>query len=107
MQLLLRLQARFEVKGLDNTKDMNLEDILGNAKLAFMQGKYPESLRYAKNAIKLDDKCAEAYQFAANAYMSYGDYDLAIKNYIKAVENDSSSVPGKNSGSLRWNRSMM
>ncbi len=39
----------------------------------------------AKEAIKLDENCADAYQCAANVCMSLGRYEDASEYYQKAV----------------------
>lgn len=57
----------------------NLREILSNSQLAFINGKYQESFNLAKEAIKLDNKCADAYQCAANVCMSLGRYEDAIE----------------------------
>lgn len=62
--------------------------IISDSKLAFMQGKYEESLRLAKQALDIDRKNPDAHQCAGNAYMSREDYESAIKAYKKAVEYD-------------------
>jgi len=52
--------------------DMNdkLEILNSNSRVAFMQGQYKEALNFAKNAMELDSKNADAHQCAGNAYMS-------------------------------------
>ncbi|MEE1173064.1 MAG: tetratricopeptide repeat protein [Ruminococcus sp.] len=62
--------------------------IVTDSKLAFMQGRYEESLRLAKQALDIDRKNANAHQCAGNAYMSREDYESAIKSYKKAIEYD-------------------
>ena len=62
--------------------------IVTDSKLAFMQGRYEESLRLAKQALDIDRKNPDAHQCAGNAYMSREDYESAIKAYKKAVEYD-------------------
>ena len=59
-----------------------------DSRLAFMQGRYEESLRLAKQALDIDRKNPDAHQCAGNAYMSREDYESAIKAYKKAVEYD-------------------
>lgn len=46
------------------------------------------SFSLAKEAIKLDDNCADAYQSAANVCMSLSRYEDAIEYYPKAVKCD-------------------
>lgn len=62
--------------------------IVTDSRLAFMQGRYEESLRLAKQALDIDRKNPDAHQSAGNAYMSREDYESAIKSYKKAVEYD-------------------
>ena len=38
--------------------------------MAFVNGQYHEAFNLAKEAIKLDEDCADAYQCAANVCMS-------------------------------------
>lgn len=68
--------------------NLNLNDLIADSRLAFIQGRYDESLKLAKQAIELDEKSADAHQCAANAYMSQADYQSAIKHYQKAIEYD-------------------
>ena len=65
-----------------------IELIISDSRLAFMQGRYEESLRLAKQALDIDRKNPDAHQCAGNAYMSREDYESAIKAYKKAVEYD-------------------
>ena len=65
---------------------LSLEEYIADSQLAFMQGKYDESLRLAKLALAENANSADAYQCAANAYMSKADYSSAIGNYKKAIE---------------------
>lgn len=65
-----------------------IELIISDSKLAFMQGRYEESLQLAKQALDIDRKNPDAHQCAGNAYMSREDYESAIKAYKKAVEYD-------------------
>lgn len=67
-------------------KDINI--YISDSRLAFLQGKYEESLRLAKQALIEDEKNADAHQCAGNAYMSKADYESAINHYKKALEND-------------------
>lgn len=62
--------------------------IVTDSKLAFMQGRYEESLRLAKQALDIDRKNPDAHQCAGNAYMSREDYESAIKSYKEAIEYD-------------------
>ena len=53
-----------------------IESINSDSRLAFIQGRYEESLKLAKQAIELDSKSADAHQCAGIAHMSFGDYEL-------------------------------
>jgi len=63
-------------------------ELIADSRLAFMQGKYEESLRLAKQALAENEKSADAHQCAGNAYMSKADYESAIDHYKRAIEND-------------------
>lgn len=65
-----------------------IDAFITDSKLAFMQGRYEESLRLAQQALDIDRKNPDAHQCAGNAYMSREDYESAIKAYKKAVEYD-------------------
>ncbi|MBS6306855.1 MAG: tetratricopeptide repeat protein [Clostridium sp.] len=56
--------------------------------MAFINGQFQEAFTLAKEAIKLDENCADAYQCAANVCMSLGRYEDAIEYYQKAVNCD-------------------
>ena len=73
---------------MDTTDTSMLEGLVSDFKLAFIQGKYKESLNLAQKALSYDDTCADAFQCVGNAYMSFGDYESAIDHYKKALEND-------------------
>ena len=62
-----------------------IQTLIANSRLAFVQGKYQEALDIAKDAIKVDPNNADAYLCAGNANMSF-ENDIAIKYYQKAVE---------------------
>ena len=64
------------------------KEIVSESKLVFMQGRYKESLRLAKQALDIDRKNPDAHQCAGHAYMSREDYESAIKAYKKDVEYD-------------------
>lgn len=66
----------------------NIDEFVSDARLAFIQGKYDESLKLAKQALAEDEKSADAHQCVGNAYMSKADYESAIEHYKKAIEND-------------------
>lgn len=53
--------------------DNNLEGLIADSKLSFIQGKYEESLKLAKQVLAEDEKSADAHQCAGNAYMSKAD----------------------------------
>lgn len=69
----------------DNEK---IIELLSNAQIAFVNGIMHEAFSLAKEAIKLDDQCADAYQCAANVCMSLSRYEDAIEYYEKAVNCD-------------------
>lgn len=48
---------------------------ISDSRLAFMQGRYEEPLRLAKQALDIDRKNPDAHQCAGNAYMSREDYE--------------------------------
>lgn len=62
--------------------------LIADSRLAFIQGKYKESLILAKKALDEEPKNADAHQCAGNAHMSFGDYTSAIDSYKTAVECD-------------------
>lgn len=66
----------------------NLEELISDSRLAFIQGRYDESLKLAKQAIELDANNADAHQCAGNAYMSKSDLSSAIAHYKKAIDSD-------------------
>jgi pentatricopeptide repeat protein len=76
---------------MDNNEHFKVESYISDSRLAFLQGRYDESLKLAKCAIALASNNADANQCAGNAYMSFGDYESAIKHYKKAVENDANN----------------
>lgn len=65
-----------------------IESNISDSRLAFIQGKYDESLKLANQALEQDPTNPDAHQCAGNAYMSFGDYESAINHYKKAIEND-------------------
>jgi tetratricopeptide (TPR) repeat protein len=68
--------------------DNNLEGLIADSRLAFIQGRYEVSLKLAKQALDQDSKNSDAHQCAGNAYMSKADYESAIEHYKKSLEND-------------------
>lgn len=64
----------------------NIESLVSDSRLAFIQGRYDESLKLAKQALEMDADNADAHQCAGNAYMSKRDLKSAISHYRKAVE---------------------
>ena len=73
---------------METTNNEKLEGIIGDSRLAFIQGKYKESLNLAKSVLSLDETNPDAHQCAENVYMSKADYESAIEHYKKAIEND-------------------
>ena len=49
---------------IENNND--LAELISNSQVAFLNGRYQEAFSLARSAIKLDPKCADAYQCAAN-----------------------------------------
>ena len=52
------------------TNNEQLFELVSTAQMAFVNGQYHEAFNLAKEAIKLDEDCADAYQCAANVCMS-------------------------------------
>ncbi len=65
-----------------------LNEFITNSRVAYINGRYQEAFSLAKEAIKLDQNCADAYQCAANVCMSLNRYEDAIEYYKKAVNFD-------------------
>ena len=53
-----------------------IETFISDSRLAFIQGKYDESLKLAREALVQDSKNADAHQCAGNAFLSKADYEL-------------------------------
>lgn len=68
--------------------EISIDVLIADSRLAFVQGRYNESLKLADEALKVDKNNSDAHQCAGNAYMSKQDYDNAIEHYKIAVEND-------------------
>lgn len=66
----------------------NIEQLLSESRLAFLNQQNEMALNLANQAIALDEKNPEGYRCAANAMMSMGRYDDAIKNYRFALKYD-------------------
>ncbi len=73
---------------MSTTNTEQLAELISNSQVAFLNGKYQEAFNLAKKAIKLDPKCADAYQCAANVCMSLSRYEDAIEYYQQAVKCD-------------------
>ena len=71
---------------IENNND--LAELISNSQVAFLNGRYQEAFSLARSAIKLDPKCADAYQCAANVCMSLSRYEDAIEYYQQAVNCD-------------------
>ncbi len=71
-----------------NKDTFTVDELIGDSRLAFIQGKYSESLKLATQAINLEPSNADAHQCVGNAYMSKADYESAINHYKRALEND-------------------
>jgi tetratricopeptide (TPR) repeat protein len=65
-----------------------ISSLLASSRLAFLNQQNDTALNLAKKAMMLEPKNPDAYKCAANAHMSLGRYDDAIKNYSSAVKND-------------------
>ena len=64
---------------LENTE--NITELISNSQIAFLNGKLQEAFSLAKEAMKLDPECADAYQCAANVCMSLSRYEDVIEYY--------------------------
>ena len=71
-----------------------LAEVISNSRVAFINGQMAEAFKLAKEAIKLDENCADAYQCAANVCMSLSRYEDAIEYYQKAVNCDPNGIDG-------------
>ena len=60
-------------------------ELISNSQIAFLNGKLQEAFSLAKEAIKLDENCADAYQCVANVCMSLSRYEDAIEYYQQAI----------------------
>jgi len=65
-----------------------IDELISNSQIAFLQGNYKSALKYADSALEEDSNNSDAHQCAANAYMSFEDYEKAINHYQKAIDND-------------------
>jgi tetratricopeptide (TPR) repeat protein len=70
------------------SNNIDIDSIIADSKIAFIQGKYDEALVLASKAIREDSKNPDAYLCAGNAYMSMTNYEQAVEQYKKAVECD-------------------
>ena len=61
--------------------EISIEVLIADSRLAFVQGRFNESLKLADEALKVDENNSDAHQCAGNAYMSKQDYDNAIEHY--------------------------
>ena len=52
-----------------------LKNFISDSQAAFMNGQLQQAFSLAKEAIKLDENCADAYQCAANVCMSLNRYE--------------------------------
>lgn len=73
---------------MSTTNTEQLIELISNSQVAFLNGRYQEAFSLAKSAIKLDPKCADAYQCAANVCMSLSRYEDAIEYYQQAINCD-------------------
>lgn len=70
---------------------LNIQTLLSDSRLAFLNQQNDVALNLANQAIKLETNNADAYKCAGNALMSMERYDEAIKNYSLAVKYDASN----------------
>lgn len=66
----------------------NIEFLISDSQLAFLNQQNETALELANQAIALDGKNPDAYKCAGNALMSLERYDDAIKNYRLALKYD-------------------
>ena len=66
----------------------NIEFLISDSQLAFLNQQNETALNLANQAIELDSKNPDAYKCAANALMSLERYEDAIKNYRMALKYD-------------------
>lgn len=72
---MIRKQSRREWSDkMSDIQNERLIEFISNSKVAFINGQFQEAFTLAKEAIKLDENCADAYQCAANVCMSLGRY---------------------------------
>ena len=67
---------------------MGAKELISDSHLAFLNQENNTALDLAEKAIKLEPGNPDAYKCAANACMSLGRYEEAIKNYSQAVKHD-------------------
>ena len=76
---MIRKQSRREWSDkMSDIQNERLIEFISNSKVAFINGQFQEAFTLAKEAIKLDENCADAYQCAANVCMSLGRYELSL-----------------------------
>lgn len=64
---MIRKQSRREWSDkMSDIQNERLIEFISNSKVAFINGQFQEAFTLAKEAIKLDENCADAYQCAAN-----------------------------------------
>ena len=56
-------------------KKDQLAELISNAETSFYNGQLQEAFSLSLSAIKLDENCADAYQYAANVCMSLSRYE--------------------------------
>ena len=67
---------------IENNND--LAELISNSQVAFLNGRYQEAFSLARSAIKLDPKCADAYQCAAVFYKII-PYRFSCSNAIQML----------------------
>ena len=70
---------------MSDIQNERLIEFISNSKVAFINGQFQEAFTLAKEAIKLDENCADAYQCAANVCMSLGRYSMVMHLVFNAV----------------------
>ena len=67
---------------------MDINSLITDSRVAFLNGQFANSLEIALQAVKADQTSADAYTCAANACMSLEKYEQAVEYYKSAVRNE-------------------
>lgn len=90
---MIRKQSRREWSDkMSDIQNERLIEFISNSKVAFINGQFQEAFTLAKEAIKLDENCADAYQCAANVCMSLGRYALIAKTREQLIRESQGSI---------------